>query len=278
MQIRYNVSGERRKAMVKVVSEALYGWTIEYLGVPSCSYRVGDFEITRDGTLIFDDSVDYEYVERVLDFLAKKGFESETAQEDIAEMTEPDGEYEKEEIPPETHEESLLTVTTEASTAPAEETSSETTNNLPESIQLSVSLPRESFTNAALDNLDGLLESKGNLIKKAFGINEASYIATDEKITFPWFSGEISAETSRAFQDFVSKLCDMAKKQKRVTAKAKAYENEKYAFRCFLLRLGLIGDEYKTSRKILLKNLNGNSSWRDGHRREENANAVSEQG
>ena len=241
--------------MVKVISEALYGWTIEYLGVPTCSYRVGDFEITRDGTLIYDDSVDYEYVERVLDFLAKKGFESETAQEDIAEMTEPDGEYEKEELPPETAE-----------------------DETPESIQLSISLPRESFTNAALDNLDGLLESKGNLIKKAFGISEASYIATDEKITFPWFSGEISAETSRAFQDFVSKLCDMAKKQKRVTAKAKAYENEKYAFRCFLLRLGLIGDEYKTSRKILLKNLNGNSSWRDGHRREENANAISEQG
>jgi len=247
MQIRYNVSGERRKEMTRVVSEALYGWTIEYLGVPSCSYRVGDFEITRDGTLIYDDSVDYEYVERVLDFLAKKGFESETAQEDIAEMTEPDGEYEKEEIPP-------------------------------ESIQLSVSLPRESFTNAALDNLDGLLESKGNLIKKAFNIADASYIATEEKVTFPWFSGEISAETSKAFQDFVSKLCDMAKKQKRVTSKPKAYENEKYAFRCFLLRLGLIGDEYKTSRKILLKNLNGNSSWRDGHRREENANAVSEQG
>jgi len=271
MQIRYNVSGERRKAMVKVISEALYGWTIEYLGVPSCSYRVGDFEITREGTLVYDDSVDYEYVERVLDFLAKKGFESETAQEDIAEMTEPDGEYEKEELPPETAEDETPAINAETSPTTAEE-------EPPESIQLSISLPRESFTNAALDNLDGLLESKGNLIKKAFNIADASYIVTEEKITFPWFSGEISAETSRAFQDFVSKLCDMAKKQKRVTAKAKAYENEKYAFRCFLLRLGLIGDEYKTSRKILLKNLNGNSSWRDGHRREENANAVSEQG
>ena len=276
MQIRYNVSGERRKEMVKAVSEALYGWTIEYLGVPTCSYRVGDFEITRDGTLIYDDSVDYEYVERVLEVLAKKGFESETAQEDIAEMTEPDGEYEKEELPPQITE----------NTMPEENATNEATEELPstaedeppESIQLSISLPRESFTNAALDNLDGLLESKGNLIRKAFNIEDTSYIATDEKITFPWFNGEISAETSRAFQDFVSKLCDMAKKQKRVTAKPKAYENEKYAFRCFLLRLGLIGDEYKTSRKILLKNLNGNSSWRDGRRREETTNAVSEQG
>jgi len=143
---------------------------------------------------------------------------------------------------------------------------------------LSISLPKDSFTDAALNNLNGILTSKGNLIKKAFGIEEANYILANDRITFNWLKGEISAETSRAFQDFVSKLCDMAKKQKRVIAKPKAYENEKYAFRCFLLRLGLIGDEYKTSRKILLKNLNGNSSWKDGHRREKTTNAVSEQG
>ena len=39
---------------------------------------------------------------------------------------------------------------------------------------------------------------------------------------------------------------------------------EKYAFRCFLLRLGFIGNEYKAERKILLKNLSGNSSWKNG--------------
>ena len=45
----------------------------------------------------------------------------------------------------------------------------------------------------------------------------------------------------------------MATNSKRITAKERTVENEKYAFRCFLLRLGFIGDEYKTSRKILLK-------------------------
>ena len=39
----------------------------------------------------------------------------------------------------------------------------------------------------------------------------------------------------------------MAKNQKRITAKPKQNENEKYAFRCFLLRLGFIGDEYKVT-------------------------------
>ena len=54
----------------------------------------------------------------------------------------------------------------------------------------------------------------------------------------------------------------MAKVQKRVTATEQPVENEKYAFRCFLLRLGFIGAEYKEARKILLKNLSGNAAFK----------------
>jgi len=39
-------------------------------------------------------------------------------------------------------------------------------------------------------------------------------------------------------------------------------ENDKFAMRIFLVRLGFVGDEYKTARKILLRNLSGNSSWK----------------
>lgn len=41
-------------------------------------------------------------------------------------------------------------------------------------------------------------------------------------------------------------------------------KDEKYAFRCFLLRLGFIGEEYKVERKILLKNLTGSSAFKNG--------------
>ena len=51
-------------------------------------------------------------------------------------------------------------------------------------------------------------------------------------------------------------------------------DNEKYAFRCFLLRLGFIGAEYKTARKILLKNLSGSSAFKNGGTEDE----ISEQG
>ena len=134
-----------------------------------------------------------------------------------------------------------------------------------DTVSLSISMPRETFTDTALTNLDALLESKGNLIKAAFGIEEASYTLTDERITFAWFSGEITPETSRAYEDFIGKICEMARQQKRVLAKTKEVENPKYAFRCFLLRLGMIGDEYKASRRVLLQRLTGNSAWKRGH-------------
>ncbi|MBD5535004.1 MAG: virulence protein, partial [Lachnospiraceae bacterium] len=70
--------------------------------------------------------------------------------------------------------------------------------------------------------------------------------------------------------------CKMSKEQKRITAKEKAVDNEKYAFRCFLLRLGFIGTEYKGERKILLKNLSGSSAFKNGERKEAVSNEVSE--
>jgi hypothetical protein len=229
MEVRYNVSGDRRKEMVKVVSEALEGWEIKYLGAPSFSYQVGDFEITKDGTLVFSDSTDSKMVEDVLEGLEQSGFECES-HEDLPE---------------------------EKQATEEQETDS-----------LSISMPRESFMDEALENLDHLLESKGNLIKKAFGIEEATYTLTESDITFAWLNGEVTPEKAKATQDFISKLCEMARTQKRVTAKAKAVDNEKYAFRCFLLRLGLIGAEYKATRKILMANLSGNASFKSGKKKE----------
>ena len=68
----------------------------------------------------------------------------------------------------------------------------------------------------------------------------------------------------------------MSVTQKRITATEKPVDNEKYAFRCFLLRLGFIGNEYKTQRKILLRNLTGSSAFRSGTTKEVADDAVSE--
>ena len=157
---------------------------------------------------------------------------------------------------------------TPTETADAEADSSEDT--------LSISLPRSLFTETALNNLDALLLSKGRLIRHAFDIKEATYTLTNDRITFAWLHGTITDETAKAYAEFISKLCEMARMQKRVTAKEKIVDNERYTFRCFLLRLGMIGNAYKVSRKILMQNLTGSSAFKSGHRKGDERHAVAE--
>ena len=117
-------------------------------------------------------------------------------------------------------------------------------------------------------NLTKLLEAKGNLIKKALSLDALPVEVTDEKITFPWWDAvPETPEEINAYTNFLSALCRMSREQKRITAKEKKVENEKYAFRCFLLRLGFIGAEYKEDRKILLRNLTGSSAFRKGRKK-----------
>ena len=140
---------------------------------------------------------------------------------------------------------------------------SETTADL-----LVIELPLEGFSETALDNLERLVASKATLIKKSVGTSDLPIIRTESRLQFPWFANGLEADKVDAYTKFIAALGKMAKEQKRITAKEKEVENEKYAFRCFLLRLGFIGAEYATARKILLAGLSGNSSFKSGERRQ----------
>ena len=62
-------------------------------------------------------------------------------------------------------------------------------------------------------------------------------------------------------------MCELAHEVKYASPKPQQTENEKYAFRCWMLRLGFIGDEFKTAREILLRNMDGDAAWRTACRR-----------
>ena len=130
---------------------------------------------------------------------------------------------------------------------------------------LVISYPLGDISDAALENLRLLVASKESLIKRALGADALPIEVTDETVSFPWFAGFPQPEEISAYAHFTGKLIGMAKTQKRVTAKEKDADNEKYAFRCFLLRLGFIGDEYKAARKILLRNLSGSGAFKSGN-------------
>ncbi len=129
---------------------------------------------------------------------------------------------------------------------------------------LTIEMPLDGFTDAALENLERLIASKASLIKKAIGAEALPIERTETTIRFPWFRFGIEPEEVSAYSRFIGALCAAAKEQHRVTAKDKPVENEKFAFRVFLIRLGFVGDEYKTARKILLRNLSGNSAFKNG--------------
>ena len=133
---------------------------------------------------------------------------------------------------------------------------------------VSIQMPLSEFTETALANLEAIVEAKGSLIKKALGTDDLTINRINGRLDFPWFPNYTSPEEVTAYMHFISALCEMAKTQKRITAKGKAVDNEKYAFRCFLLRLGFIGDEYKAERKILLRNLTGSSAFKSGTKEE----------
>lgn len=229
MRINYNVTGAQRKELVKIISDTT-GARAEYKFMPTCNYEIGFFTVTKDGALEFDDMADSEEVEKVLEAIAAAGFEPEPQ-----EPTEPEAAAESEE---------------DAEEAP------ETAE-----MGLTVELPLDK---AAVGNLTNILEAKGSLIKKALGVDDLRFEIKDDRIAFPWFKELPEPDEAKAYTEFISLLCKLSKELKRTSSKETPVTNEKYAFRCFLLRLGFIGSEYKGSRKILLRNLSGNSSWKNG--------------
>lgn len=231
MELHYNVTGNERKALVKVIAEKT-GIKAKYMGMPTAAFTIGEITVTKDGTLISDDGD----IADIITALADAGFTAEDA------GTEPAGIEDKE-----------------------NEETEETEETLSSPDGLNIEMPRSFFTETALENLTRLIDSKAVLIKKALGTDALPVQVSDEKVSFPWFK-EVDADHVKAYTHFISALCNMAKEAKRVTATEHEVDNEKYAFRCFLLRLGFIGAEYKTDRKILLKNLTGSSAFKSGQK------------
>lgn len=225
MVLHFNVKGESRKAMVKAIEQVI-GGKAKYLGVPSCAYEIGSYTVGRNGELEFGDFDDIDEVAPIVDACVLATGVSPAEWDDNRGA-----------------EETANTGATEG-----------------ETVGLTVTIPLEKV---GVGNLTSLLDAKGDLIKKALGIADLGFTIDEENISFPWFE-EVGLEEALAYTKFITAICEMSKNQKRVTAKPKENENEKYAFRCFLLRLGFIGDEFKADRKILLSKLNGSSAFKSG--------------
>lgn len=113
-------------------------------------------------------------------------------------------------------------------------------------------------------NISNILRSKASLMQQAFQCDQDEPFERGEHaVRLAFLPATLDPDTLLAYLLFVIKLVHLASKLTRVTAKERDTSNFRYAFRCFLLRLGFIGDEYKQARKLLLQHLDGDGSWRD---------------
>ena len=130
---------------------------------------------------------------------------------------------------------------------------------------MTITLSLEGFGETSLENLRNMLASKETLIKKALSLDrELEVFAENDEIAFPFWNATLNADEVQTYITLVKQMAEQAKAQKRVLRTEKPADNEKYAFRCFLLRLGFIGDDFKTERKVLLSRLSGNGAYRKG--------------
>lgn len=202
----------------------IMGESAKYLFLPTKAYQIGSIMVGETGTVECEDEALFQ---KVVQELAAKGFRPENRVPILEEGVKPGETSEMESVD-----------------------------------TLTISLP-DNLTEEDFVKLQNLVASKASLFKKALGTNDLTIQRGEGKISFPWFH-EADSTKVQVYTKLVTALCQMAKKSKRITAKEHEVPNEKYAFRCFLLRLGFIGSEYKDCRKILLEKLSGSAAYRDG--------------
>ena len=216
-----------RKELVNALSKHL-GLKVKYLGVPSFAYEIGDFTVTREGKIL-NKAGDEMTLEQI----------KETSLED-------------------------------------------------EFTQIEIAFPLEGHDARSIRNLLNMIYSKEPLIKKVYALedtivekevidaissledldeilklineNNCKGISfEDEKITFKFIKGDIKISS-----EFLSLLIKKAKELKYATSKQVETDNDKYSFRTWLIRLGMVGADYKEHRKFLLSKLEGSSAFRNG--------------
>jgi len=242
MQIKYNVTGDRRKAMVAVMRDVLQD-TTRYLGAPSFAFQVGAYTIDKNGMVTCPDDTDPAQIDMLLRELAHDGFIGERIDEPVKPGEQEAGASSKEPAAP----------------------------SLNDIDRLAIELPKDSITPTAVENLRKLVDSKATLLKKALSTDSLPITEQKDRIEFGWFGPTDDQTKIAAYYQLVQGLCKLARSQQRVNAKERIVENERYALRVFLLRLGFIGPEFKASRTVLLRNLSGSAAFRDARDTEADA-------
>lgn len=283
--LKFELNIADRKTLANRMEE-LTGIHPYYTRAPLYAYDIGNYTIDRDGNLLVEpENADAELLTTLLNEGLICGGESIESTDDQPESTEPTENLAEDE--PDA-EESESEEQPEAEEQPEE---------VP--LDLELAFPTSQHNGVSLRNLVNLIYSRGRLISKATGghfhvetdlvetlrddsctYTVANFIEalksyeaqcgtameglviTEEKVSFTGFPTASDYDHLAAFGHLAILMNQQAISQKRIQAKDVNDENEKYALRTWLLRLGMNGPDFKETRKILMENLSGHAAFR----------------
>lgn len=297
--MRFEKNIEERKVLVRRLGE-LTGIVPHYTKVPRCAYEIGAYTVERDGSLtVEEDAAESGILATLKEEGLIKDTEGilEASPEENAEAAQQE---QTEEMMPEEETRDIAAEADHIADSEYESEVQEeaAAQEGEEPLEMAVSLPMGGHTGNSLRNLVNMIYSRGPLLGKATGGNfhvekelvdalqDDSCIATvqnflkalteyehahesmvgiritEEQIAFTGFPVPADKAHADAFCQLAAMMNGMALSQKRIQAKEVNSDNEKYAFRIWLLRLGMNGEDYKSTRKVLMENLGGHAAFR----------------
>ena len=290
--LKFELNIADRKTLANRMEE-LTGIHPYYTRAPLYAYDIGNYTIDRDGNLLVEpENADAELLTTLLNEGVIRGGESVESTDDQPENTEPTENLAEEPVaeaePDDTAEDVPDAEGSESEEQPEE---------VP--LDLELAFPTSQHNGVSLRNLVNLIYSRGRLISKATGghfhvetdlvetlrddsctYTVANFIEalksyeaqcgtameglviTEEKVSFTGFPTASDYDHLTAFGHLAILMNQQAISQKRIQAKDVNDENEKYALRTWLLRLGMNGPDFKETRKILMENLSGHAAFR----------------
>lgn len=117
---------------------------------------------------------------------------------------------------------------------------------------------------AVLAKVEALIASKKSLLCQGLDLEEIKVEATEQVLVFNWVKEGAEPGFFEAVTILCQKLVELAENVSRVSSKEKPTDNPRFAMRTFLIRLGMIGPDYKQARKHLMGSLPGSAAWRNG--------------
>ena len=237
--MRIETNAANRKDVVKAVS-AILGQPSKYMGVPTCSYQIGNCTIDRSGAV---ETEDEKTAEMVRAGLLEQGL-IESPQAEVEETT--------------------VSLPVEGMTAEGFKNLIFLTHSKQYLINRAFAeevfrIPAElveALGSAEIPDAETFLQTFQNHAEGCRGIS-----FQDGKITFTLPTAG-DPDMIKAFTHLTAAMVRQAKEQKRISPKETIEENEKYYMRIWLLRLGFGGAEGKEIRDLLMKKLKGNSAFR----------------